>query len=118
MIDKKYEHLEPTIQAYESRLAAQLDLLDKLKQYPNAREEKAQLAVNRQRILETQTMIEGPMPILPKRPIKLKPILETILEVSSRREKAIAKSNKETKHNSQISREATLLEEIPEQTSN
>ena len=59
LIDKKYEPSEAAIRAYKSRIAALLDLPDKLKQYPNAREEKAQLAVNRQRILETQTMIEG-----------------------------------------------------------
>ena len=58
-------------------------------------------------------MIEGPMPILPKGPRTLKPSLDTILEVSLQREKAITKSNKEIEHNSQISREATLLEEIP-----
>ena len=59
LIDKKYEPLEAAIQAYESRFEAQIDLPDKLKQYPNAREEKARLAVNRQRIQETQTMIDG-----------------------------------------------------------
>ena len=72
------------------------------------------MAVNRQRILETQSMIEGPMPVLPKGPIRLKPSLETILEVSSRRENVRTNSNKGTEHNSQASREATLLEEILE----
>ena len=40
MIDKKYELLEAAVRAYESIIEAQLDLLEKLKQYPNAREEK------------------------------------------------------------------------------
>ena len=71
------------------------------------------MAVNHQRILETQTMFEGPMPVLPKRPVKLNPSLETILQVSLRRENARAESNRETKHHSQESREATFLEEIP-----
>ena len=71
------------------------------------------MKINRQCILETKTMMEGPMPVLPKGPIRLKPSLETILEVSSRRENAETKSNKEAEHNSQVSREATLLEEIP-----
>ena len=86
---------------------------DKLKQYPNAREEKAQLAMNRQRILETQTIFEGPMPILPKRPAKLKSSLETILEVSLQRENAKTKSYTQTKHHSQESKESTFFEEIP-----
>ena len=66
MIEKKSKPLEAAIQAYESRLAAQLDLPNKLKQYPNAREEKAKLAVNHQCILETQTMIEGPCQFYPR----------------------------------------------------
>ena len=58
-------------------------------------------------------MIEGPMPIQPKGPIKLKTSLETILEVSSRQERARTKSNAELEHDSQASWEATFLEEIP-----
>ena len=54
------------------------------------------------------------MPVQPKGPRKLKPSLETILEVSSRRENAKMESNKEMDWNSQVSKEATLLEEIPE----
>ena len=46
LIDKKYEPLEATVRAYESRVEAQLDLPYKLRQYPNAREEKAQLEAN------------------------------------------------------------------------
>ena len=95
LIDKKYEPLEAAIQAYKSRLAAQLDLSNKLKQYPNAREEKTQLEANCQQIWEAQTMIEGPMPIQPKGPRKLKSTLETILEVSSRQERARTESNAE-----------------------
>ena len=113
LIDKKYEPLKEAIRAYKSRLAAQLDLPEKLKQYHNAREEKAKLSVNHQRILETQTMFEGPMLALPKRPIKLNPSLETILEVSSRRENARTESHRETKHHSHKSREAIFLEELP-----
>ena len=84
MIDKRYEPLEAAVRAYEDRVEAQLDLPEKLKQYPNAREERTQLEFKRQRIWETQTMMEGPMPTRPKGPKKLKPSLETILEVSSR----------------------------------
>ena len=63
LIDKRYEPLKAAVRAYEDRVEAQLDLPERLKQYPNARGEKAQLETNRQRIWETQTMIEGPMPI-------------------------------------------------------
>ena len=52
LIDKKYKPLEAVVRAYESRIEAQLDLPKKLKQYPNAREEKAQLEANHQRIWE------------------------------------------------------------------
>ena len=83
LIEKKYEPLEAAIRAYKSRVEAQLDLPKKLKQYPNAREEKVQLETNRQQIWDAQTMMEGPVPIEPKGPRKLKPSLETILEVSS-----------------------------------
>ena len=109
LIYKKYEPLEAAIQAYESRPAAQLDLPNKLKQYPSATKEKAQFAVNHQCILETQNMIEVPMLVLPKGQRKLKPSLETILEVSLRRENARTKSHIETKHHSQESKEATFL---------
>ena len=58
-------------------------------------------------------MMEGPMPIRPKGPKKLKPSLETILEVSLGRERARTESNAELEHDSQASWEATFLEEIP-----
>ena len=55
--------LEAKVRAYESRIEAQLDLPEKLRQYPNGREEKAQLEANCQQIWEAQTMMEGLMPI-------------------------------------------------------
>ena len=113
MIDKKYKPLEAVVRAYESKIEAQLELLEKLKQYPNAREEKTQLKANHQQIWEAQTMMEGPMPIQPKGPRKLKPSLETIVEVSSRQERARKKSNAEPELDSQASWEATFLKEIP-----
>ena len=58
-------------------------------------------------------MMEGPMPIQPKGPKKLKPSLETILEVSLRQERARKESNVEPEFDSQASWEATFLEEIP-----
>ena len=57
-------------------------------------------------------MMEGPMPIQPKGPRKLKPSLETILEVSSKRKRARTESNAEPEFDSQASWEATFLEEI------
>ena len=48
-------------------------------------------------IRDTQTMIEGPLAVLPKGPIKLTPSLETILEVSSQKENARTKSRGVTK---------------------
>ena len=58
-------------------------------------------------------MMKGTMPIQPKGPRKLKPSVETILEVSSRQEKARIESNAEPELDSQASWEATFLEEIP-----
>ena len=49
----------------------------------------------------------------PRGPKKLKPSLETILEVSSRRERARTESNAEPELNSQASWEAIFPEEIP-----
>ena len=108
MIDKKYEPLEAAVRAYASRIEAQLELPKKLKQYPNAREEKTQLEANCQQIWEAQTMMDGPLPIQSNGPRKLKPSLETILEVSSRRERARTESNVEPEHDSQTSWEATF----------
>lgn len=85
LTDKINEPIEAALRAYGDRLAAQEGLLDKLKLYPNYREEKAQMMAGRNLIAETQTMMEGPLPILPKGPIKLSPKLETILEVSSQK---------------------------------
>ena len=113
LIDKKYEPIEAAIQAFESRLSALVDLPDKLKQHPNAREEKIMLAVNQQLICDTQTMIEGPLPTLPKGPINLKPNLKTILEVSLQKENAKTESKEENKINTHISREESSFEEIP-----
>ena len=62
MIDKKYKPLEAAIRAYESRIEAQLDLPEKLKQYPNAREEKTQLETNRQQIWEVQCQFDLRVP--------------------------------------------------------
>ena len=53
------------------------------------------------------------MPIQPKGPKKLKPSLETILEVSSRRERARTESNAEPELNTQTSWEAIFPEDIP-----
>ena len=50
LINKKHELLEAAIRAYESRLAALVDLPNKLKQYPTAREEKVGLEGNWERI--------------------------------------------------------------------
>ena len=83
LIDKSNEPIEAALRAYESRLAALLDLPEKLKLYPNAREEKARLEAGKQLIRDTQAIIEGALPNVPKGPIKLTPTLETILEVSS-----------------------------------
>ena len=58
-------------------------------------------------------MMEGPLPIQPKGPRKLKPSLETILEVSSKQERARTESNAEPEHDLQTSWETTFLEEIP-----
>ena len=58
-------------------------------------------------------MMEGPLPIQPKGPRKLKPSLETILEVSLRQERARTESNVDLEQDSQASWEATFLEEIP-----
>ena len=68
------------------------------------------METNCQQIWKAQTMMEGPMPIRPKGPKKLKPSLETILEVSSRREKARTKSNAEPEFDSQASWEATAIQ--------
>ena len=87
LIDKVNEPIEAALRAYGDRLAAQMGLPEKLKQYPNPREEKIRLMAGRPLIRETQTMMEGPLPVLPKGPIKHTPSLETILEVSSQKEK-------------------------------
>ena len=70
-MDEKYEPIEAALRAYASRLAAQEGLPDKLKLYPNPREEKLRLDEGRQLIKDTQTMIEGPMPRVLKGPIQL-----------------------------------------------
>ena len=71
------------------------------------------MAVNCHCVIETQTMFEGIMPIFPKRSMKLKPSLETILEVSLQRENTGTESHRETEHHSQELREEIFLEEIP-----
>ena len=58
-------------------------------------------------------MMEGPLLVQPKVPRKLKASLETLLEVSSRRERAKTESNTGPEQDSQASWEATFLEEIP-----
>ena len=66
-------------------------------------EDKVRLAVNQQRIQDTQTMVERPRPTFPKGPISLKPSLETILEVSSQKENAKIESKTELELSSHIS---------------
>ena len=48
LLEKNNEPIEAALRAYESRLAAQLDLPEKLRLYPNAREEKARMYAGRQ----------------------------------------------------------------------
>lgn len=90
-----------------------MDLLDKLKLYVNAREEKVRLAVNQQQICNMQTVFEGPLPNLPKGSISLKPCLEAILEIFLQKKNARSESKEETEINMHILREEIPFEEIP-----
>ena len=118
LLEKNNEPIEAALRAYDSRLAAQLDLPEKLRLYPNAREEKARMFAGRPLIRETQTMMEGPLPVVSKGPIKLTPSLETILEVSSQKENAQTESGGATEKGMYASKGADTLEEIPEADEN
>ena len=76
------------------------------------------MTAGRPLIRDTQTMMEGPLPVLPKGPIKLTPSLETILEVSSQKENARTESRGVTERTTYVSRETVPLEEIPEADEN
>ena len=118
LIDKVNEPIEAALRAYGDRLAAQEGLPEKLKQYPNPREEKVRMMAGRHLIAETQTIMEGPLPVLPKGPIKLTPKLETILEVTSQKEKELSESIGDADKTTYLSKETIPPEEIPEADEN
>ena len=63
---------------------------------------------------DTQMMIEGPLPNAFKGPIKLKPSLETILEVSAQRENEQIEPRETTEYGTHNSRETFPLEQANE----
>lgn len=79
-----------------SRVFPLIEIPKKLQEYPNAREGKVRLAIHHHLIQDTQTMLEGPPPLIPRVLISKKPQLEVISEVDSSREKD------ESMHNSFI----------------
>lgn len=91
-MEKNHKSLEVALRAYENRLSSLVELLAKLKKYPNAREEKVRLVVQQQHITDTQTLLEGPPMALPKGPMSLKPTLDTISEVSLQKENTNSES--------------------------
>ena len=87
IVDKVNETLQAALDAYNSRIPPLTEIPKKLQEYPNPREEKVRLAVHQNMIKDTQTMLEGPPPIIKRGPISKRPDLETILEVSSSQER-------------------------------
>ena len=78
-----FEPLQAALDAYNSRIAALEELPKKLQEYPNPREEKINLAMHQQAIRDTQTLWEGPPPVIACKPYHFKPDLETIPEATS-----------------------------------
>ena len=83
LVEKVNESLEAIKRAYESRITALTEIPPKLKEYPNPREEKVNLAVHQQKIRETQALLEGPPKPIERGPRPFKTTLEPISEVSS-----------------------------------
>ena len=83
LVEKVNESLEAIKRAYESRITALNEISPKLKEYPNPREEKVNLAVHQQKIRETQALLEGPPKPIERGPRPFKTTLEPISEVSS-----------------------------------
>lgn len=113
-MDKINEPIDAALRAYGDRLAAQEGLPEKLTLYLNPREEKTKMMAGRNLIAETQTIMEGPLPFPPRGPIKLSPQLETILEVSSQKQKEQSESPEPADNTTYLSRQITIPEEIPE----
>ena len=84
IVDKTYEPLQVAQEAYNGRITRFTEILNKRKEYPNPGEEKKRLVVHQQLVWYTQTMLEGPPPILKHGSISQKPSLDIILEVSSK----------------------------------
>ena len=82
IVDKTYEALDVAMKAYYIRLSNLVELPRKLKKYFNVREEKFRLVVHQQQIRDTQTLLKGLPPALPKGPMSLRPTLDTIMQVS------------------------------------
>ena len=87
IVDKVFEPLQAALDAYNNRIAALAELPKKLQEYPNPREEKVNLVVHQQIIHDTQTLWEGPPPVIMQRPVSFTPNLETIPEATPSMEK-------------------------------
>ena len=88
IVDKVYEPLQAALDAYNSRIAALVELPKKLQEYPNPGEEKVRLVVYQQIIKDSQTLMDGPPPAITRGPISRKPNLETIPEGTSSLERS------------------------------
>ena len=73
----------PTIAALE-------ELPKKLQEYPNPREEKINLAMHQQSIRDTQTLWEGPPPVISRKPNHFIHNLEMIHEATPSMERGSA----------------------------
>lgn len=82
LVEKVNESLEAIKRDYESRVTALTEIPPKLREYPNPREEKVNLAVHQQRIRETQALLECPPKPIERGPRPFKATLEPISEVS------------------------------------
>ena len=82
LVEKVNESLEAIKRAYENRITALTKIPPKLKEYPNPREEKVNLAIHQQKIRETQALLEGPPKPIERGPRPFKTTLEPISEVS------------------------------------
>ena len=83
LVEKANESLEAIKRAYESRITALTEIPPKLKEYPNPREEKVNLAIHQQKIRETQALLEGPPKTIERGPRPFRTTLEHISEASS-----------------------------------
>ena len=81
-MNRVHETLQAALHAFCNHVTPLIEIPKKLQEYPNVQGENVRLAVHQELIKNTQTIFEGPSPMIKQGSVSTYPNLETILKVA------------------------------------